>query len=177
MSTQHEGGGAAHGLRATEEATAGVNVRAIIGVGVASIVIFAASVWVAYVLLKRDTRTLRAEQGEARPAKELVGAAEVGIVDNIHFDEDHRLATWRAEMLRKATSYSWADRSKGLVRIPIAQAMQKVVQDNRHDAAELQPLPWPTAPQAPGTLDIVIRNLKPGQPAAPSPTPRGKGTP
>ncbi|MDZ4694374.1 MAG: hypothetical protein SGI86_04440 [Deltaproteobacteria bacterium] len=151
--------------RSTEEASAGINMKIIVGVGIVSVVIFTASVIVAYMVLKRGTAALEAEYGKAQ--ERVVDRAEIGIVDNIHFDTDHRLRDFKERTSHALNNYGWSDRGKGLVRVPIGDAVAKVISDNNHASPEVKPLDWPTAPTAPGTLEMQIRNLKPGQPVVP----------
>jgi hypothetical protein len=161
--------------RSTEEASAGINMKIIVGVGIVSVVIFAVSAWVAFVILKKGTADLEAQYGKSKDR--VVGQAEIGIVDNIHFDTDHRLQDFRKRTDHALNSFGWSDRSKGLVRVPIGDAIHKVIAENNHASPEVKALDWPTAPTAPGTLEMQIRNLKPGQPVVPAQSPSTPGQP
>ena len=55
------------------------------------------------------------------------GKDEIGIVDQVPFDRDKRLEKWRAHHKKALSSYGWVDRAKGIARIPIEQAMERVV--------------------------------------------------
>ena len=103
----------------------GVNIKKMVMVGVASLLIFAASAVIAALILNHDNATYAA-RGLAEPGS-LVGKPEIGIVDTVDFEGDHRLEVWRAEKARALGSYGWVDRSRGLIHIPIAQAMSEVV--------------------------------------------------
>jgi len=103
----------------------GVNIKKMVLVGVASLLIFAASAVVAAIILNHDNATYAA-RGIAPPGA-LVGQPEIGIVDTVDFEADHRLEAWRAEKARALGSYGWVDRTRGLIHIPIAQAMSEVV--------------------------------------------------
>ena len=56
----------------------------------------------------------------------MIGQPEIGIVDQVLFSGDHRLADWRAERAARLNGYGWADRSKGIAHIPIDKAMDEV---------------------------------------------------
>lgn len=97
----------------------------IVLVGIVSLVIFAAGVVWAYFLMTGKERDVRGA-GEARvPA--LIGKDEIGIVDHIPFDRDRRLEVWQAEKRKALSSYGWADRARGIARIPIEKAMEEVI--------------------------------------------------
>jgi hypothetical protein len=103
----------------------GVNIKKMVLVGVASLLIFAASAVVAAVILDRDEQALAA-RGLAPKGSEI-GKAEIGLVDTTVFEADHRLDDWKADKARVLGSYGWVDRKRGLIHIPIAQAMSEVV--------------------------------------------------
>lgn len=48
---------------------------------------------------------------------------------------DEALTQLRAEFDKKLTTYGWVDREKGIVRIPIDQAMEKLVAQHRQQSA------------------------------------------
>ena len=112
----------------------GMNLTKIIVVGVISLVIFALSAVVAWWILRDDTATYT-QRGIAPQMTGLNKKQEIGIVDLPHFDDDLRLDEWRAQKAKQATSYGWADRAKGLVRIPIEEAMKEVVRQAQSGAA------------------------------------------
>jgi hypothetical protein len=51
---------------------------------------------------------------------------EIGIVDQVPFVIDKRLSEWRADRKHELEHYGWIDKTKGVVRIPIEAAMDKV---------------------------------------------------
>lgn len=103
-----------------------MNLGKIIVVGVVSLALFAVGIVWAYQLMVRREAESAASQGVASEAP-LMGKLEIGIVDQVPFDIDHRLEKWRAEYKKGLSSYGWVDRAKGVVRIPIEQAMERVV--------------------------------------------------
>jgi hypothetical protein len=102
-----------------------LNLGKIVLIGVVSLAIFAAGVLWAYELMVRRERGIRAA-GPARVPSEI-GKPEIGIVDQVPFEIDHRLEIWRAERTKRLSTYGWVDRAKGIVHIPIDRAMQEVV--------------------------------------------------
>jgi hypothetical protein len=123
MSNPHGSGGHGHGEEhgASDEIAYGK----VIGIGVASLVIFAlCTVWAA-VILKRETARVESSTGAPRtPA--MIGKQEIGIVDQVPFIVDHRLAEWKAEHKARLDGYGWIDRAGGIAHIPIETAMDQV---------------------------------------------------
>lgn len=96
----------------------------VVGVGVASLIVFALSIAWAGHLFHSKVRDTEAETGRAREFDRT--RQEIGIVDQIPFAADKRLPEWRAERAKVLSGYGWVDRSKGTVHIPIEEAMAKV---------------------------------------------------
>jgi hypothetical protein len=103
----------------------GVNLKKIVLVGAVSLAIFIISAVIAHLILKSEEAKYRAG-GPPTVATEI-GKPEIGIVDQPTFDGDNRLELWQAEKKRILGSYGWADRKKGLVHLPIEDAMKEVV--------------------------------------------------
>ncbi len=116
------GGSHDHGTVASEKE---VNSRLILVVGIVSLILFGVSAIAAGVILNRDT-TAYEEAGLPPPAG-LIGKAEVGIVEQIHYDLDKRLPIWRAEKQKRLSEWNWVDSKAGIVRMPIEEAMKEVV--------------------------------------------------
>ena len=96
----------------------------VIAVGVISLLAFAlGTVW-AVKILHHEQAKAHAATGVPRTPE--LGKSEIGIVDQVLFEGDHRLATWRAERAARLNGYGWVDRSKGTVHIPIERAMDEV---------------------------------------------------
>jgi hypothetical protein len=94
----------------------------ILGVGVASIAIFAvATVWSTHIL-----NTTRAEMQPAGPPPipKQVDQYEVGIVNLRVFALDQRAAQKRLQQMERLRSYGWVDRETGVAHIPIDEAMK-----------------------------------------------------
>jgi len=94
----------------------------IIGVGVASMLIFAvATVW--------STHILNVTQAEMQPdgpppLPKQVDQYEVGIVNQRVFALDQRAAQKRLQQIERLRSYGWVDREAGVAHIPIEEAMK-----------------------------------------------------
>jgi hypothetical protein len=96
----------------------------VIGVGVASLVIFALSIWWAATLMHGAQTASESKAGRAREFD--THRTEIGIVDQVPFVSDKRLHEWRGDRRRELETYGWVDKSKGVVRIPIERAMERV---------------------------------------------------
>ena len=94
----------------------------IIGVGVASMAIFAvATVWSTHIL-----NVTRAEMQPAGPPPipKQVDQYEVGIVNQRVFALDQRAAQKRLQQMERLRSYGWVDREAGVAHIPVEEAMK-----------------------------------------------------
>jgi hypothetical protein len=106
----------------------------VILVGVFSLVAFAlGTVW-ALGILRHETAKAHAATGVPREPS-LIGKPEIGIVDQVLFEGDHRLAAWRAERAARLNGYGWVDRSKGIAHIPIERAMDQAASGMLPDGA------------------------------------------
>jgi hypothetical protein len=103
----------------------GIDIKKILLVGVGSLATFAFSAFVAYLILRHDTQA--ADEAGRPPVPTMIGKAEIGIVDQPVFDDDHRLEDWKAAKQRRLDSYGWVDRQKNLIHVPIDKAIDQVV--------------------------------------------------
>jgi hypothetical protein len=103
----------------------GVDMKKILAVGVVSLVIFAISAFVAYLIMRSDAREVAARGLPPVPSE--LGRDEIGIVDQVEFSQDHRLQEWKAAKRKRLETYGWVNRDKGLVHIPIETAIDQVV--------------------------------------------------
>jgi hypothetical protein len=124
MSEAHPHTSSTHG-RQEHAVGDGMNLKKIVAVGVGALAIFAIGIWWAYSLMSHWRTELQAG-GAARTPTEL-GKTEIGIVDQVPFEKDHRLDVWRAERAKRLGTFGWVDRAKGIAHIPIEQAMERVV--------------------------------------------------
>ncbi|HEY0713243.1 MAG TPA: hypothetical protein VGF45_11260 [Polyangia bacterium] len=130
MSTSHSSKAAAAGGpsdSAPLTGEEGMNILKIVVVGVVSLVIFAVSAVIAALVLSADEEALNVKGLAPIPA-DIMKKEELGIIDMVPFDADHRLQNWQAEKHKALTSWGWVDKSKGVVRMPIEDAMKDVIQ-------------------------------------------------
>jgi hypothetical protein len=97
----------------------------VIGVGVASLMLFALSIAVAGKLMHFTQAEIESKVGHAREIDTKRG--EIGIVDQVPFDADRRLPSWRVERKAYLEGYGWVDRAKGVAHIPIDQAIDQIL--------------------------------------------------
>ena len=123
MSTSAQSSHAAgHGTADVAHAQQEMSWPWIIGVGVASIAIFAvATIWSTHIL-----NSTRAELQPAGPPPipKQVDQYEVGIVNLRVFALDQRAAQKRLQQMERLRSYGWVDREAGVAHIPIDEAMK-----------------------------------------------------
>jgi hypothetical protein len=118
------GAGHEHGELQAEAGADVVDYGKVVGVGVASLVIFALAItWAGY-LMHWKVEEVHAEHGKAREFD--THQEEIGIVDQVPFSIDQRLPKWRQARKLDLETYGWVDKSRGVVRIPIGEAMDKV---------------------------------------------------
>jgi hypothetical protein len=113
-----------HGVQEHAHAD-GMNLSKIIMVGVVALAVFAAGVIWAYFIYTGAKAEIN-KNGAAKQGSEI-GKTEIGIVDQVLFSDDHRLEDWKAAHRKHLDGVGWVDKAKGIVHIPIEQAMQKVV--------------------------------------------------
>lgn len=117
----------AHSMsEATENGDDGVNLKLIVMVGVVSLLVFVASAIIAWWILREDNLKYQA-RGVAPEVKGLPKQEEIGIIDFVPFDADHRLEKWQKDKAKVLGSYGWVDRKKGLIHIPIDEAIKDVI--------------------------------------------------
>jgi hypothetical protein len=97
----------------------------VIAVGVVSLVIFGLStVWAAWILSHETKKVEDATGATHRPPR--VEQEEIGIVDQVPFAVDNRLARWRREHDQRLNGFGWIDRTKGVAHVPIERAMESI---------------------------------------------------
>jgi hypothetical protein len=118
--------GRAHDVRSEEDR---IDSRAIVGVGVASLVLFflASLVAVSYFFHRMSERGPIAIPPE-------VGQSKIGLVEQQQFGLVARGERARQEDLKRLGSYGWVDQQGGVAHIPIEEAMRLV-------AAGVRPAP------------------------------------
>ncbi len=97
----------------------------VIWVGVFSLLAFVAGIlWAAGIL---HVETKRAVEATGMTRQAVLGKAEIGIVDQVPFSGDHRLADWRKERAARLNGYGWIDRAAGIAHVPIERALEAAV--------------------------------------------------
>jgi hypothetical protein len=119
MSSNH-----GHGTDPNAGAADAVDYSKVVGVGVASLILFALAITWAGFLMNWKIEEVQAKNGKAREFD--THRAEIGIVDQVPFSIDKRLPQWRHDRKVELETYGWIDKSRGVVRIPIEEAMEKV---------------------------------------------------
>jgi hypothetical protein len=110
-----------HGPEASDEIAYGK----VILIGVVSLLIFAGStVWAALLLSHETKKNQQATGAVYRPPR--VQEEEIGIVDQVPFSVDNRLARWRTAHNDRLNGYGWVDRSKGVAHVPIQSAIEAI---------------------------------------------------
>lgn len=115
-----------------------INYKAIGMVAGISLTLFALGIVWAYTIYDRT----RGEPLDIIP--ERIGTAEIGIVDQLQFNQDMRAEDLRKQKLEKLSSYGWVDPQQNLVHVPVEVAMKRYIE------TAAAPVP-PQAPQAPET--------------------------
>jgi hypothetical protein len=106
----------------------------IIGVGVASIALFAvATVWSTHIL--NSTRA-EMQPGGPPPIPRQVDQYEVGIVNLRVFALDQRAAQKRLQQMERLRSYGWVDREGGVAHIPIDEAMKMYLAEQQKKGSQ-----------------------------------------
>jgi len=111
-----------------------IDFKKVIWVGVISLLSFAAGTVWAVKILHHETAKAHAATGVPRIPAEL-GKPEIGIVDQVLFEGDQRVAVWRAQRAARLNGYGWVDRSKGIAHIPIERAIEQVLNGTLPDGA------------------------------------------
>jgi hypothetical protein len=73
----------------------------------------------------RDNQPTRPEM-----PREL-GSPEIGMVDQLPFEQNVQWPKLREDKLRRLSTYGWVDKQKGTVHIPIEKAMEQVIAEGR----------------------------------------------
>ncbi|MES1205607.1 MAG: hypothetical protein ABUS79_06680, partial [Pseudomonadota bacterium] len=84
-----------HGMGSDNGSDDQIDFKKVIAVGVVALVVFALGTIWAVAILHRETARAHAATGVSRAP--MIGQPEIGIVDQVLFSGDHRLADWRAE--------------------------------------------------------------------------------
>ncbi len=82
-----------------------------------------------------SARILKQQTGRYSPAAEpkpsKIGDIEVGIVDHRLFELDQRAEKLKFDEQQRLNSYGWVDRKAGLIHIPIARAIDLILEESQ----------------------------------------------
>jgi hypothetical protein len=96
----------------------------IVWTGIASLVVFILGSVVAGMAMVSIRHSVNPDGLPAIPAE--AGQAKIGMVEQRLFEHANQGAAWRAEAMAQLNSTGWVDRQRGIVHIPIDQAMEMV---------------------------------------------------
>ena len=108
-----------------------INWFAVIGTGLAAIIVFSVATFVVWRYLDMREKVLQPAGPAVIPAK--LGQAEIGIVDQVPFDVTRAAQAYRSERIERLSSWGWLDREKGKIHMPIDRAMDLVVQQQQKE--------------------------------------------
>jgi len=124
MSSEQHGHGNTGAHSAAAQGQDDVDYGKVIMVGIGSLLLFAVSIAWAGKIWKDEIAATEGKTGREKPVETT--RTEIGIVDQVPFVSDTRLARWHKERAAHLEGYGWVDRGKGIVHIPIEEAMAKV---------------------------------------------------
>ena len=109
-----------------EEAISWVKVFA---VGISALIVFTIAVLLVLRMMHVRERALQPEGPDPMPRQ--IGQSEIGIVDQVPFDVYRGLQNYRNERLQRLESWGWIDKKQGTVHMPIEEAMDRIVEEQR----------------------------------------------
>ena len=110
------------------QADEGVAWGKVFGVGVGWTILFVVAVWIVVRFLHAREKELQPNGPDPMPVQ--MGQVEIGIVDQVPFDVTRALQQYRADRLDKLDHWGWVDKKAGVVRMPIEEAMDRVVKEH-----------------------------------------------
>jgi len=120
--TQH--GEAAHGFAHPPAEEDRIASAKIVWVGVVALVVFFLGSLAAGMGMKAMSRAVNPDGPPPMPAE--AGKAKIGLVEQRLFEHANQGVAWREQARQRLESTGWVDREKGIVHIPIEQAMGMV---------------------------------------------------
>ena len=110
------------------QAEEAINWLAVIGTGLAALIVFSLATLVVWRYLDAREKVLQPNGPAVIPA---LGQAEIGIVDQVPFDVTRALQVYRNEQVERLSSWGWMDRKQGTIHMPIDRAMDLVVREEK----------------------------------------------
>ena len=111
------------------QAEEGIDWFAVIGTGVAALLVFAIATFVVSRYLNLREKALQPVGPDPVPA--LLGQPEIGIVDQVPFDVTRSFQAYKRDSLERLSRWGWVDRQRGIIHMPIDRAMDLVVQEQQ----------------------------------------------
>jgi len=109
------------------QAEESIHWNAVVGVGVGAIILFSVATLISYRFMVHREKELQPLGPDPIPVQ--IGQKEIGIVDQVPFDVSRALETYRDDRAHKLDTWGWVDRKAGVVRMPIQEAMDRVVME------------------------------------------------
>lgn len=113
----------------SEQAQEGIQWPVVLGVGAGALIVFTVAVLIVLNLLHAREKALQPQGPD--PIRRQLGEMEIGIVDQVPFDVARALQSYRSERLDRLEHWGWVDKKAGIVHMPIGDAMDAVVKENR----------------------------------------------
>lgn len=104
------------------------NVRFVLGVGIATMVVFSVGIAWSVMLVRSGIRGIRPEPA---PIPSMIGHPTIGIVEQPMFELNRIPFDKHAAERKRLESYGWADRERERIHIPIEEAMKQVTNGGR----------------------------------------------
>lgn len=97
----------------------GVHTRTLLVVGIAALALFTLAVVAQWLLLR--------VWGQPFVVPEALGQREIGMVDQVPFEENTQAASLRERQRQRLTTYGWVDREAGLIHLPVEEAARQLL--------------------------------------------------
>ena len=110
------------------QAEEGIPWGKVIGVGAGWAILLIVSIWIVVRMLHAREKELQPNGPD--PLPQQIGQGEIGIVDQVPFDVTRALQAYRTDRIDKLEHWGWVDRKAGVVRMPIEEAMDRVVKEH-----------------------------------------------
>ena len=127
--SQNPSHAAGHVAPPPAQAKEGLRWGAIVGVGLGWTLLFVASIFIIVKVLHAREKALQPNGPDPLPRE--IGQTEIGIVDQVPFDVYRTLEKYQKDRTSYLQHWGWVDRKAGTVHMPIADAMERVVQEHQ----------------------------------------------